>query len=394
LDIGKLKSSIIKQVDSLSPQLGDLSRKIHDNPETGMQERRAAAWLTDFLKKHGFKVEKGIVGMPTAFRATYGKGKPVIAFLAEYDALPKIGHGCGHNLIATSAIAAGLGTKLAIDEFGGSVIVFGTPAEETEAGKAIMVEKGVFKGLDAAMITHPGGGNRVVLNALACQTLNVEFFGKAAHAAASPESGINALEAMILSFNAIDALRQHIREKARIHGIITDGGEAPNIVPAHTAGTFLVRAQDDAYLDGLKERVINCFTGAAIATGARLVYRWADVRYAAMLNNIALAKLFQGNMQSLGDSIPLGEDERWSGSTDVGNVSQLTPTIQPMVGIAPPDVLVHSVEFAKAAGTKKALGTILNAAKAMAMTAAELLASPKKLADVRAEFEKNRHKSG
>jgi amidohydrolase len=393
LDIDKVKSSIIKQVDSLSEQLSDLSRNIHDNPEMGMQERRAAAWLTDLLKKHSFKVEKGIAGMSTAFRAAYGKGKPVIAFLAEYDALPKIGHGCGHNLIATSAVAAGLGTKLAVDEFGGSVIVFGTPAEETEAGKAIMVKKGVFKGLDTAMITHPGGGNRVVLNALACQTLDVEFFGKAAHAAASPESGINALEAMILSFNAIDALRQHIREKARIHGIITDGGEAPNIVPAHTAGTFLVRATDEAYLEGLKERVINCFTGAAIATGARLVYHWADVRYASMLNNITLAKLFQGNMQSLGESIPLGEDERWSGSTDVGNVSQLTPTIQPMVGIAPPDVLVHSVEFAKAAGTKKGLGIILNAAKAMAMTAAELLANPKILADVRAEFEKNRHKS-
>ena len=193
-----------------------------------------------------------------------------------------------------------MATKLVIDELGGSVIVFGTPAEEEDAGKAIMAEKGVFNGLDAAMIIHPGGGNRVVLNALACQTLDIEFFGKAAHAAADPELGINALEAMILSFNAIDALRQHIKEKARIHGIITDGGEAPNVVPAHTAGTFLVRAQDDAYLDDLKPRVINCFTGAATATGAKLKYRWADVRYASMKNNIALANLFRNNLQSIG----------------------------------------------------------------------------------------------
>ena len=388
MDIGKLKSSIIKLVDSLSPKLSDLSRKIHDNPEIAMQEQRAAAWLTDFLKAHGFSVTKGIAGMPTAFRATYGKGKPVIAFLAEYDALPKIGHGCGHNLIATSAVAAGLATKLAIEEFGGSVIVFGTPAEETDAGKAIMAEKGVFDGLDIAMIVHPGSGSRVVLNTLACQTLDVEFFGKAAHAAADPELGINALEAMILSFNAIDALRQHIKEKARIHGIITDGGEAANIVPTHTAGTFLVRAEDNAYLDDLKERVISCFTGAAIATGAKLKYRWADVRYAPMLNNITLGKLFRNNMQSLGHSIPLGETEKWGGSSDVGNVSQLVPTIQPMIGIAPPDVLVHSAEFAKVAATKKALDTILDAAKAMAMTAAEILTTPKILADIRTEFKK------
>jgi amidohydrolase len=388
LDIEKLKKSIAKQVDSLSPKLGDLSQKIHDNPEIAMQEHKASVWLTDFLKESGFKVEKAIAGMPTAFRAVYGKGKPVIAFLAEYDALPKIGHGCGHNLIATSAIAAGVAAKLAIDELGGSVVVFGTPAEEENAGKAIMAEKGAFNGLDAAMIVHPGGGNRVVLNALACQTLYIEFFGKSAHAAADPELGINALEAMILSFNAIDALRQHIKEKARIHGIITDGGEAPNVVPAHTAGTFLVRAQDDVYLDDLKPRVINCFAGAATATGAKLKYHWADVRYASMKNNIALANLFRDNFQSMGRTIPIGEDNAWSGSTDVGNVSQLVPTIQPMVGIASPDVLIHSVEFANVAVTKKALDIILDAAKAMAMTATDLLANPKTLAGIRAEFEK------
>ena len=390
MDIEKLKAAIAKNIDSSSQKLGELSQKIHDNPETAMQEHQASGWLVEFLKENGFKVEKGIAGLPTAFKASYGKAKPVIAFLAEYDALPKIGHGCGHNLIGTSAVAAGLGTKLAVDELGGSIIVFGTPAEEVDAGKATMAKKGAFDGLDAAMIVHPGGGNRVTLNALACQTLNVEFFGKAAHAAADPELGINALEAMILSFNAIDALRQHIREKARIHGIITDGGEAANIVPAHTAGTFIARAQDDAYLDDLKVRVLNCFTGAALATGARLEYHWAPVRYASMLNNVTLARLFQNNFESLGHPIPIGEDEEWSGSTDVGNVSQLTPTIQPMVGIAPPHILIHSTEFAEVAGTKKALHIILDSAKAMAMTAAELLANPNTLSAVRADYEKNK----
>jgi len=390
LDIEELKAAIAREIDARSPQLGELSRKIHDNPETAMKERRASAWLAEYLKENGFAVETGIYKLPTAFRGRYGQGKPVIAFLAEYDALPKLGHACGHNLIATSAVAAGVGAKRAVDELGGSIIVYGTPGEEADAGKAIMAHRGAFKDLDAAMITHPGGGHQVVMNALACQTLDVEFFGRAAHAAADPEAGINALEAMILSFNAIDALRQHIKEKARIHGIITDGGEAPNIVPAHTAATFLVRAEDDEYLDILKEKVLNCFAGAAAATGAELKYKWADVRYAAMRNNMTLARLFRKNMQSLGRPIPLGDNSKWSGSTDVGNVSRLAPTIQPMVGIASKDVLIHTPQFAAAAATKEALRSLLDAAKAMAMTAADLLADPKTIAGLRAEFQKNK----
>jgi len=390
LDIEELKAAIAGEIDVRSPQLGELSRKIHDNPETAMKERRACAWLAEYLKENGFAVETGIYKLPTAFRGRYGQGKPVIAFLAEYDALPKLGHACGHNLIATSAVAAGVGAKRAVDELGGSIIVYGTPGEEADAGKAIMAHRGAFKDLDAAMITHPGGGHQVVMNALACQTLDVEFFGRAAHAAADPEAGINALEAMILSFNAIDALRQHIKEKARIHGIITDGGEAPNIVPAHTAATFLVRAEDDEYLDILKEKVLNCFAGAAAATGAELKYKWADVRYAAMRNNMTLARLFRKNMQSLGRPIPLGDTSKWSGSTDVGNVSRLVPTIQPMVGIASKDVLIHTPQFAAAAATKEALRSLLDAAKAMAMTAADLLADPKTIAGARAEFQKSK----
>ena len=354
-----------------------------------MKERRAAVWLIEFLKEHGFNTTKGTAGMPTAFHAIYGKGKPVIGFLAEYDALPKIGHACGHNLIATSTVAAAIASKTTADKFGGSIVVYGTPAEEADAGKAIMAKKGVFKELDAAMITHPGG-NQVLFHALACQTLEVEFIGKAAHAAADPEAGINALEAMILSFNAINALRQHIRATSRVHGIITDGGDAPNVVPAHSAATFLIRAGEDEYLDILKDKVIDCFAGGAAATGAELKYRWADVRYAAMLNNMTLAKLFRKNMQALGRPIPLDRPGSFHGSSDVGNVSHLVPTIQPMVAIASKKVLIHSPEFAKAAGKEEALRIMLDAAKAMAMTAADLMASPDTLAAIRTEFQKNR----
>jgi amidohydrolase len=390
MKIEKLKAEISQDIDAGIGKLVKLSRNIHDNPETAMLEVKACGWLTAYLKENGFKIETGIYDLPTAFRARYGKGKPAIAFLAEYDALPKLGHACGHNLIATSSAAAGVGAKRAADEFGGSIIVYGTPGEEGDAGKAIMADRGAFRDIDAAMITHPGGGHQVVLGALACQTLEVEFIGKAAHAAADPEKGINALEALILSYNGVNALRQHMKPSARIHGIITDGGEAANIVPAHTAATFLVRAEDDEYLDILKEKVLSCFKGAATATGATLKYRWADMRYAAMQNNMVLAGLFQKNMEALGQPIPIGDTSESTGSSDVGNVSSIAPTIQPMVGILPPEISLHTPEVVKAAGTEKALRTMLGAAKAMAMTAADLLADPKVMAKAQAEFRKSK----
>jgi amidohydrolase len=386
LNIGELKASVIKDIDTRYQQLGELSRNIHSNPEVAFQEFKAAAWLAEYLEENGFSVERGICELPTAFRGSYGAGEPVIAILAEYDALPKLGHACGHNLIATSAVGAGVAAKRAVDTFGGSVMVIGTPGEELYGGKVIMAERGAFDDVDMAMIVHPGGGNRVVMNTLACQTLDVEFFGRAAHAAAKPEAGINALEAMIQSYNAINSLRQHIREKARIHGIITNGGEAANIVPAHTAASFIVRAEDDRYLDELKERVINCFAGAARATGAELKCRWDEVRYAAMLNNVTTARLFRSNMKSLGHNIRLGDATLWSGSTDVGNVSQLVPAIQPLVAIAPDDVLIHSPRFAEAAASEDGLRCMLDAAKAMVMTVVDVLADPETFARIQEEF--------
>jgi amidohydrolase len=390
MDIAGIKAAVAGDIDSGYQKLGELSRKLHDNPETAMEEHKAMAWLTDYLEKSGFSVERGICDLPTAFRAKYGKGKPSIAFLAEYDALPKIGHACGHNLIAASAVAAGVAAQKAVDEFGGCVTVYGTPGEELAGGKALMADRGAFKELDVAMISHPGGGHHIIMNALACQNLYIEFFGRAAHAAAEPETGINALAAMILSYNAIDALRQHIKETSRIHGVITDGGEAANIVPAHTAATFMVRAVEDKYLDELKEKVIGCFTGAARATGAELKYRWDEVRYAAMKNNLNLARLFQKNMKAVGCNIPIGEGAVSGGSTDVGNVSQLIPAIHPMVGITRDSLSVHTAEFAKATATEEALRRMLEAAGAMAMTAADLLADPALLKKVKVEFEKGK----
>jgi amidohydrolase len=390
LDIEDLKSAVINEIDTRCQQLGELSRRIHANPEVAFQEYKASEWLTEYLEENGFAVERGICELPTAFQGSYGTGKPAIAFLAEYDALPKLGHACGHNLIAMSAIGAGVAAKRVVDACGGGIMVIGTPGEELYGGKAIMVERGAFDNVDMAMIVHPGGGNRVIMNTLTCQTLEVEFTGRAAHAAADPEAGINALEAMVLSYNAVNSLRQHIRDKARVHGIITDGGEAANIVPAHTAANFIVRAEDDNYLDELKERVINCFAGASAATGAELKYQWAEVRYAAMLNNLTMARLFRKNMRFLGRNIPLGDATLWGGSSDVGNVSQLLPAIQPLVAIAPADVLIHSPRFAMAAASDNALNCLLDAAKAMAMTVVDLLAEPEVVAGVQEEFKRGK----
>ena len=386
MDIEKLKAQVSREVDSHRHQLNELSLRIHSNPELGFQETKAVGWLTQYLKENGLAIERGICQLPTAFRASYGKGNPAIAILAEYDALPKLGHACGHNLIAASAVGAGIAARPAIDQFGGSLIIIGTPAEELNGGKAIMAERGGFDNLDIAMMVHPGVRDTATTHALACQALEVEFFGKAAHSASRPEAGINALEAMVQSFTAINSLRQHIGDKARIHGIITDGGEAANIVPAHSAGAFLVRAEDNTHLDELKQKVLNCFTGAATASGARLEYRWGNVIYAPLRSNLTLARLFRQNMQSLGRRVKLTDPGSAFGSTDMGNVSQLVPSIHPMVAIAPKEVAVHSPQFAAAAASEAGSRGLFDAAKALAMTVVDLVTSPEIVTKIKQEF--------
>jgi len=390
VDTVKLKTEVISVIDAQRRQLNELSLKIHANPELAFKEFKAASWLTEYLAENGFSIERGVCELPTAFRASYGNGRPVIAILAEYDALPGIGHACGHNLIATSAVGAGVASKAIVNKFGGSILVIGTPGEELYGGKGIMVEKGIFDNVDVAMMVHPGVLSAAVVEPLACQILKIEFFGKAAHAAARPEAGINALEAMLQSFNAINSLRQHIKDRARIHGIITHGGEAANIVPDYSAGDFIVRAEDDSYLDELKERVINCFTGAATATGATLEYKWGEVRYSAMINNLTLARLFKQNMQLVGRKMHLVDSERGFGSTDMGNVSQLVPAIHPVITIAPTEVLLHSPQFALAAASEAGTQGLIDAAKALAMTAFDLLANPEMVTKAKEEFWRRR----
>jgi amidohydrolase len=384
LDIEKLKATATGWVDSHREELIELSLRIHRNPEIGFQETKASAWLTEYLEGNGFEVEKGICQLDTAFRGSYGTGKPTIALLAEYDALPEVGHACGHNIIATAAVGAAVALRGAIDEAGGSITVIGTPSEELDGGKVLMAERGAFEDIDAAMIVHPSMVDMASIQALACIGLEVEFRGKAAHAAAFPQEGVNALEAMIQAFNGINSLRQHIRETARIHGIITKGGEAPNIVPAYTAGSFLVRAVDDSYLDELKEKVLNCFKAASLATGAGLEYKWTAY-YAPLKTNYALAEVFAKNMEALGRNL-WPTLNRALGSSDVGNVSTLVPTIHPMVSIAPLDVIIHSPEFAAAAASAEGNRGLLDGAKALAMTVVDLITQPGIMDKIKEEF--------
>jgi amidohydrolase len=385
LGIGELKRGVSAEVEAQREELIELSLGIHQNPELGFQEVKASRRLTSYLKKNGFKVEKGICQLATAFSGEYGSGKPRIALLAEYDALPELGHACGHNIIAASAVGAGVALKSAIDQLGGSVVVIGTPAEELHCGKGIMVQRGAFDDIDAAMMVHPSVVDVASSLALACISLEAEFIGKAAHAAARPEDGINALEAMIFAFNGINSLRQHIRDEARIHGIITKGGEAANVVPAYAAGNFLIRTEDEAYLDELKEKVLNCFKAASLASGARLEYKWSEAYYAPLRVNMALAEVFSKNLEALGHKVapPMN---RAFGSTDMGNVSAVVPSIHPTVAIAPIEALPHSPEFCSAAASEMGHRGLIDGAKALAMTVVDLIAQPEAMARIKEEF--------
>jgi len=374
-DSSELKRRALEDVERRRAELIDLSLRIHANPEIAFEEVKSAALLAAYLESNGFTVERGICQIPTAFRATLGSGAPRVAFLAEYDALPGIGHGCGHNIIGTAACAAGIAVAPLLPETGGTVQVIGTPAEEAAGGKVYMVTRGAFEGLDCAMMVHPGNRNTAIAYALACLELDVEFEGRAAHAAARPEAGLNALDAMVAAFANVGLLRQQLRDSARVHGIITDGGAAVNVIPHHTAAKLLVRSEDDDYMDEvLKPKVLACFQGAAQATGCELTYRWGEEsRYRSMRTNHALADAYRANVESLGRKIVEQESPRSMGSTDMGNVSCVVPGIHPSLAIAPLDVPVHTIEFREMAASESGHQGLVDSAKALAMTGIDVL---------------------
>ncbi|MCI0548592.1 MAG: M20 family metallopeptidase [Candidatus Rokubacteria bacterium] len=381
------KEAITQTVDRLGDELEALSRKIHDHPELAYQEERACGWLCEFLGSKGFKVEKGVGGVDTAFRATIETGAgPTIAILCEYDALPGIGHACGHNVIATSGAGAGAALAVRTDQLpAGRVQVIGTPAEEGGGGKVKLIAAGLFKDVDCAMMIH--GFDRTLLHQdlLGIVRTTFEFHGRASHASADPWEGVNALDACVAMFNAVSMLRQQVRPDCRIHGIITNGGAAPNIIPEYAAATFYVRAPRIDTMWELHQRVVACAEGAARAAGATVTVTQHEGVYEPLRSNRVLLDLFAANMQAAGLVEGAAIPDRL-GSSDVGNVSQVVPAIQPMVAIAPLGTAIHTREFAAAAVTPLARAGMLAAAKTMAATTFDLLADPARVQAAKAEF--------
>jgi amidohydrolase len=386
----ELKEKIAGAVDRLADELEGLSQEIHSNPELGFEEEKAHAWLTGFLEAKGCQVERGAGGLPTAFTATIpGSGPgPTIAIMAEYDALPGIGHACGHNVIAAAGVGAGAALALALSRlpFPGQIRVIGTPAEEGGAGKVKLMEAGVFKGVDAAMMVHPRCGTRIWRPSLGIIKAKAEFFGKAAHASSWPWRGVNALNAVIQLFVGLDAMRQQLRPDARIHGIITHGGAQPNIIPEYTAAEFYLRSLQRDYLSELLRRFEACARAAAAATGARVEITTDPIIHDPMKPNVTMAELFRKNLERIGVGEDPEDPEAGYGSTDCGNVSQAIPTIHPYIRISPDGIPGHSREFAEWARSPMARTGLIAAAKALAMTALDLLASPGALAKAKEEF--------
>lgn len=383
-----IASAALAAIDRARAELVALSLAIHREPELGYQEEKASTRIADVLRRAGFRVEKPYRSLNTAFRADAGQGRPTIAILCEYDALPDIGHACGHNLMAMAGAAAGIGVRAVIERLQGQVSVIGTPAEEGGGGKVALLEHGGFADVHAAMIVHPSSRTLANRGSLASTRVDIEFRGRAAHAAAQPDQGINALDGVILTFVGVNALRQQLRPDARVAGIITNGGSAANIVPDFAAATFSVRAADRAYQQEVLQKFVRVAEGAATATGATVsVNVRRNSSYENMVPNGALAERYAQHLRSLGvDVLREAPDERM-GSTDMGNVSQVLPAIHPYIKIAPDGTPGHSVAFRDAAATSEAHENALKAAKAMALLTIDLLSDPALLRAAEEEFE-------
>ena len=367
--------------------LKELNEYIYKNPELGRKEFKACEAHKNLLKKYGFEIEENYIGIPTAYLAKYSSEKKgiKIGYLAEYDALPEIGHGCGHNILGTTSIGAGILLKEYIDEFGGEVLIFGTPAEETFGAKVDMAEAGCFDNIDVAMISHPTGKNHEKSGtSQAMEALQFTFRGKTAHAAGDPYNGINALDGVIQFFNSVNALRQQTKTSARIHGIISNGGEAANIIPDLAVSNFYIREATTKEMLKLSERVKNCAKGAALATGTSLEIENYEYTFKHLVTNEKLSSIYTKNLELQGiKDIPMSDP---TGSSDCGDVSHHCPTIHTYFPISKCELTGHSLEFAKATITEEAYKGMKEAIFALVMTGKDILSDPNLLKEIKDEF--------
>ncbi|MDE2182842.1 MAG: M20 family metallopeptidase [Alphaproteobacteria bacterium] len=390
MSLDSLRKDLVSAVDSMTGELLQLSHAIHADPELALEEFRASARLADGVRANGIPVTREAFGLPTAYAAEFGKaGGPVVAILSEYDALPGVGHACGHNVIAT----VGYGAAMALAKLGsalpGVVRYLGTPAEERHGGKELMARHGAFQGADAAMMIHPSNMNLMTMPCIAVSDVEAVYHGFAAHASAMPHRGLNALDAVVTAYQAIAQLRQHIRSSERIHGIITDGGLAPNIVPERAACRFYIRAATMDELDPLKARVRACFEAGALASGCRLELNWGAADYLDLKTNWPMAEVYERNAKALGrEFFPLKDiPPGFAGSTDMGNVSHRVPSIHPMLAVAPVGVIIHNPEFAQWAASDRGDAAVIDGAKSLALTALEAMADSSLMNAVRSDFE-------
>lgn len=375
-DAAILKREAADAIDAMAGDLIKISHAIHANPELAFQEYGAARILTEKLEQEDLPVTREAYGLPTAYVSEFGPQEaPQVAILSEYDALPGIGHACGHNIIATT----GLGAALALAKLGaklpGRIRYLGTPAEETGGGKEIMAQAGAFRHIDAAMMVHPSGIDLATMPCICISEVVATYRGRTAHASAMPSAGLNALDAVVTAYQSLAQLRQHIKSTERIHGIITKGGVAPNVVPDLAECYFFVRAANAEELALLKKRVIACLEAGALATGCTVEIKWAKVDYLDMKTSWSLAGAYEKNMVGLGRTFfPMSKLPASSaGSTDMGNISHRVPSIHPMIASAPPNVIIHNPEFARWAASELGDKACIDGAKALAMTAIDFL---------------------
>jgi amidohydrolase len=387
VDLAAAKQHLKDEVDRRADLLLDVSHRIHAHPELAFEERYAHELLTDVIEGAGLPVERSAYGLDTAFAASAGSSGPTVAVLCEYDALPGIGHACGHNIIAAAGLGAGLAAASLADEVGGRVLILGTPAEEGGGGKVVLLQQGAFEGVDAALMVHPAGRDLRSMSTLAVTPLRATYTGAAAHAAAAPHEGRNALDAAVLGYVNVAALRQHIRPDERVHGVFTEGGDKPNIVPARAVAEWYVRSPTTARLETLKGRVAACLQAGADAAGCTMELTWSQRPYAEVRDNEALLDLYAANSEAIGR--PLVDPTRSTavaGSTDMGNVSFAVPAIHPMIQVSTPDVPIHTPAFARFAADDAGDRAVLDGAKAMAMTVADLWLDEGRLELVRSSF--------
>ncbi len=389
MEVAEARAIVRAEIERLTPTLLELSHSIHANPELNFEEHHAHDVLTGALEDNGIDVARGAYDMPTAFDARVGVADaPTVAVLCEYDALPGIGHACGHNIIGTAGLGAGIAVAKVAEALGGRVAILGTPAEEGGGGKEFMIRRGAFDDIDLAMMVHPADRDLRTMHTIAVQQLDVTYDGRAAHAAAAPHEGRNALDAAVLGYNAVAALRQHIRPDERIHGIFTEAGVKPNIVPSRAASQWFVRSGSMSGLDALKDRVHQCLQSGADASGCEMHSHWNDPPFYDMIDNHPLLDRYVQNAMEVGRH-PLPEEEGAMvvGSTDMGNVSYAVPSIHPMIKSAPEGTPIHTEEFEVFAGREEGDRAVIDGALTMALTLVDCLASGDLRGDIAAEFD-------